>query len=127
MLIDATNLILIKNIIIIFLFIIMNQCEYTVDGDYKCYEHLTFSKSLAKTTSRTAARTVYSSPSRTIGYTNISYRDKLIQGPCNPGYVDVTHGRSRWRLCGRKCQGGKYLTDYMCKCACQQLTIPPTQ
>eukprot|EP00484_Ammonia_sp_Unknown_P026228 CAMPEP_0197047010 /NCGR_PEP_ID=MMETSP1384-20130603/22580_1 /TAXON_ID=29189 /ORGANISM="Ammonia sp." /LENGTH=152 /DNA_ID=CAMNT_0042478867 /DNA_START=16 /DNA_END=470 /DNA_ORIENTATION=+ len=40
------------------------------------------------------------------------------QNDCNYGYMDATNGHSFYWGCGSECDGGKYLTDVECKCAC---------
>jgi len=46
----------------------------------------------------------------------------LSSGPytpwCNSGYKDTTNGNAYWWACGSNCAGGKYWTDYLCRCAC---------
>jgi len=43
-----------------------------------------------------------------------------IRTTCKAGYVDKTGGKARNWGCfnGYQCEGGKYLTDFYCRCAC---------
>mmetsp|Transcript_73283 Transcript_73283/g.65971 ORF Transcript_73283/g.65971 Transcript_73283/m.65971 type:complete len:269 (-) Transcript_73283:284-1090(-) len=44
---------------------------------------------------------------------------KHNRGPCYEGYEDVTDGNFEYWACGVDCPGGKYYTDGVCNCACQ--------
>jgi hypothetical protein len=43
---------------------------------------------------------------------------EFIQGRCDAGYVDKTKGNTQFWSCGKDCEGGKYLTNSYCNCAC---------
>ena len=43
------------------------------------------------------------------------------QGDCYSGFMDTSNNKYKYWSCGKKCEGGGYMTDYLCNCVCKKM------